>query len=335
MSYILNERIPLEKSIFIHEMPFKEFKQYCKSCSNDEERKVLFNKIKQICNENIVNNGTVTREYKYSNSMEHFGRLCSNGMQGVKKSFRGFMMSDTTDIDMDNAHPVILSYICKKNKIECPHIDYYNSNREEVLYSFPDKTRDEAKKHLLKCINNDKHNKNDKHEFYRKWDNETKKLQITLGNIEEYKMIVKTVPDDRDYNVKGSAMSRILCTFEDKVLQVVLKIIEEEKLETATLMYDGCMIYGDHYNNTELLEKITLGVEAEFAGLNMKWSYKPHNKDIVVPDGWKTKKMEKLLKQTIPVEKEEVKEDDIVGVMEGDDAGASKIILKAYPHWKC
>jgi hypothetical protein len=335
MSYILNERIPLEKSIFIHEMPFKEFKQYCKSCSNDDERKILFNKMKRICNENITNNGSVTREYKYSNSMEHFGRLCSNGMQGVKKSFRGFLMSDTTDIDMDNAHPVILSYICKKNKIDCPNVDYYNDNREEVLCSFPDKTRAEAKTHLLKCINNDKHNKNDKHEFYRKWDNETKKLQIALGNIEEYKMIAKTVPDDRDYNIKGSTMSRILCTVEDKVLQVVLKIIEKEKLETATLMYDGCMIYGDHYNNTELLEKITAGVEAEFTGLNMKWSYKPHNKDIVVPDGWKSKKMEKLLKLTIPVEKDEVKKEEIVGVMEGDDFGASEIILKAYPHWKC
>ena len=335
MSYILNERIPLEKSIFIHEMPFKEFKQYCKSCSNDDERKILFNKIKRICNENIINNGSVTREYKYSNSMEHYGRLCSNGMQGVKKSFRGFLMSDTTDIDMDNAHPVILSYICKKNEIDCTHIDYYNNNQEEVLCSFPDKTRDEAKKHILKCINNDKHNKNDKHEFYRKWDNETKKLQNSLGNIEEYKMIGKTVPDDRDYNIKGSTMSRILCTVEDKILQVVLKIIEKEKLETATLMYDGCMIYGDHYNNKELLEKITAGVEEQFTGLNMEWSYKPHNKDIVVPDGWKSKKMEKLLKQSIPVEKDEVKKEEIVGVMEGDDSGASKIILKAYPHCKC
>ena len=95
-------------------------------------------------------------------------------------------------------------------------------------------------------------------------------------------------------------------------------------------MYDGCMISGDHYNNTELLEKITAGVEEQFAGLNMKWSYKPHNKDIVVPDGWKSKKMEKLLKQTIPVEKEEVKEDDIVGVMEGDDAGAYPAYIKLF-----
>ena len=144
MSYILNERIPLEKSIFIHEMPFKEFKQYCKSCSNDDERKILFNKIKRICNENIINNGSVTREYKYSNSMEHYGRLCSNGMQGVKKSFRGFLMSDTTDIDMDNAHPVILSFICKKYGIDCTHVDYYrvsiiHINISSITHQEPDR----------------------------------------------------------------------------------------------------------------------------------------------------------------------------------------------------
>jgi hypothetical protein len=42
-----------------------------------------------------------TREYKYSNSMEHSGRTCSSRMQGLwNSSFRGFMMSETTkDID--------------------------------------------------------------------------------------------------------------------------------------------------------------------------------------------------------------------------------------------
>jgi hypothetical protein len=332
MSYTLNERIPIEKSLFIHEMPFNVFKQHCKTCDNDDERKKLFNKIKRICNENIVNNGSVNREYKYSKSMEHFGRLCSNGMTGVKKTFRGFLIGDsTTDLDMYNAHVVILSYVCKINKIECPNIDYYIKNREEILCSFPDKTREEAKTHLLKCINRDTHNKNDKHEFYRKWDNETKKLQTILGQIDNYKNIANTIPDDRDYNIKGSFLSRLLCIFENKILQVALKVIETEKLEVATLMYDGCMIYGNHYNNKEVLDKITVGVEDEFSGLNMEWSYKPHNKDIVIPDGWKSKKMEKLVKEPVSIQKVE----EVSGIVEGDDSSASMVILGKYPFWKC
>ena len=46
----------------IHEMPFKNFKLYCKSCDNDEERKKLFKKIKRICPENIENNDNDTQE---------------------------------------------------------------------------------------------------------------------------------------------------------------------------------------------------------------------------------------------------------------------------------
>ena len=334
MSYILNERIPIEKAIFIHEMSYKDFKVYTSSCKNDEERKKLFNIVKCVVNNAINNNGSVSRTYKYSDSMETLGRLCSNGMQGVKKIFRGFLMSDTTDIDMDNAHPVILSYICKKHDIPCENLDYYNANRDDVLSSYPDKTRAEAKTHFLKCINNDKHNKNDKHVFYRKWDNEIKRIQFALSNLSEYNKICETVPDSRDYNVKGSQISRILGTYEDKILHVVLDTMKKKEIEVAVLMYDGCMVYGDWYKNTELLSQITEDVESEFNGLNMKWSYKPHNTDIVIPEGWKSKKMAKLLKEN--VEKVETVEDvKITGIYEGDDSGASKMILEKYPHWKC
>jgi hypothetical protein len=124
MSYILNERIPLENALYIHEMPFNQFKKKFLTCDNGNERKILFNRVKRICSEVLISNGSVSREYKYSDSMEHLGRLCSNGMQGVKKAFRGFLMKDTTDIDIDNAHPVILSYICKLNGLKCDNLDY-------------------------------------------------------------------------------------------------------------------------------------------------------------------------------------------------------------------
>jgi hypothetical protein len=34
-------------------------------------------------------------------------------------------------------------------------------------------------------------------------------------------------------------MSRLLCTFEDKILKVVIDTIQKENIEVATLMYDG------------------------------------------------------------------------------------------------
>ena len=61
MSYILNERIPIEKAIFIHEMSYKDFKVYTSSCKNDDERKKLFNIVKCVVNNAINNNGSVSR----------------------------------------------------------------------------------------------------------------------------------------------------------------------------------------------------------------------------------------------------------------------------------
>lgn len=122
--------------------------------------------------------------------------------------------------------------------------------------------------------------------YFIEKDNETKRLQSILGNLSEFKIICDAVPDDSDYNIKGSTFSRILCTFKDKILQVVLIIVEREELKVARLMYDSCMVYGNHHDNKELLEKLTIGIAEEFRGLNMKWSYKPHSEEIVIPDGW-------------------------------------------------
>jgi hypothetical protein len=150
------------------------------------------------------------REYKYSESMENYGRLSSNGMQGVMREFRGFLMGQTTtDLDEENSHPVILSYICHKNGIKCDAIDEYNNNRDRVLETFLPITRSDAKCELLKCINRDIHNKNNKNLFYKKWDKDIRRIQLELLQVEEYKHIYDTVPADKEYNKVGSQMSRI------------------------------------------------------------------------------------------------------------------------------
>ena len=61
------------------------------------------------------------REYKYSSDTPDNmgGRLYSgNSVQGLPKLIRGFLMKHTTDIDMKNAHPTILLYVCKLHDIK-------------------------------------------------------------------------------------------------------------------------------------------------------------------------------------------------------------------------
>ena len=340
MPYLLTERIPIEKAIYLNEMSFTQFKAYCKKGTSDEEKKKQYNKLGKLCKEIIMGNGTVNREYNHSVNMEHFGRLCSSGLQGLKKEFRGFFMRGvTTDIDMKNAHPVILLYLCKKHNIECSNLEYYINNRDLVFDSFERLNRDEAKTKFLKSINKDKHDTTERHPFFRKFDNEMKTIQIAISNILEYKYIFDTVPNDRDYNILGSKLNRVLCTYEDKILEEALLSLNENKIEVCSLMFDGCMVYGNYYGNDQLLLTIGQRCENRFQGLNMVWDYKIHSNLIEIPDGWVSKKLAKIVNKVevlCPQDIDEKKiQQQIEGIMDGDDAGAGEIILKHYPHWKC
>jgi len=335
-NYILNERIPLERANFINEMSYGDFKIFCTRCENEYERHQMYNKIKKLCNEIIINNGAVAREYRYSESMENYGRLSSNGMQGVMREFRGFLMGGTTtDLDQENSHPVILSYLCHTHKINCDVLDEYIQDRERVLESFFPVPRAQAKCDLLKCINRDQHNKNNKHPFYKKWDKEIQLIQKEILKLPEYKAIFDTVPVDKAYNREGSKISRILCHHENLILQVALEVINDCGIEVATLMADGCMIYGNHYENTELLEIIKRTCDERFEGLNMNWTYKQHCKDIVIPEGWICKKAMREMEKETKLEKKEHKKNatfrDYIPFDLATDTGVAKFIISLYP----
>ena len=155
----LMERVPLDRALFVMEMKFSDFKTYSKRCKNDIERREQFDKLKRLCQEYIFGSGVVERKYAHSQNMKSCGRLFSNGIQGVMREFRGFLLgTTTTDIDMKNAHPVILRYICKINNIPCPNLEYYINNRDSVLDSFKENlSKEDAKKLFLVSINKVKH----------------------------------------------------------------------------------------------------------------------------------------------------------------------------------
>ncbi len=335
-NYVLNETIPLNRANYINEMTFAEFKKFCTRCENDYERQKLYNKVKTICNDTIIHNGSIVREYKFSATMGNYGRLSSNGLQGVMREFRGFLMGEnTTDLDQVNSHPVILSYLCHKHNIQCDALDEYNSNREGVLASFHPVSRADAKTELLKSINRDQHNKNNKNPFYKKWDKEIQRIQTELLQVPEYKVIFDTVPVDKEYNRNGSKISRILCHHENLILQVALDVLLEGGYEIATLMADGCMIYGNHYNDTELLQIVKNACNEKFEGLNMDWTYKPHCQDIQIPDGWICKRAIRELalqeKEEYDNAKKHIDFKDYIPFDVSTDVGIAKFIVRLFP----
>jgi hypothetical protein len=271
------ERHDLQKVNYLNTLTFKQFKEYC-SCKNEEERKVQYKNLKKFCETIIRTRGEIKRIYSYSlqTSLEMGGRLFSgNSIQSIKGVFRGFLMTHTTDIDMKNAHPVILSYICRLHDIKCPNLDYYIQNREQILSEFGET----GKVAFLKSVNDDKLNKKIGNKFFKDFDKEMKEIQKYIVTLEEYKNIVSTTNSEK-YNFNGSVMNKILCMYENKILQECISVINSQNIEICALMFDGLMVYGNFYENEELLNMITARVNEKFDRLDMKWSYKHHDTTI-------------------------------------------------------
>lgn len=284
----LTERVPMKPIQWLSQLSFKEFSQKCPTKTKGKLAS-KFSLLQQFCKTNLKTSGITKRIYSYSQDVE--GRLFSGGsIQGLPTAIRGLLMRDgvSTDIDMSNAHPVILRYICKKHDILSPNLEHYILNREEYLTYF--KTREEGKDTYLKSINKDSINRSKGlPKQFRKFDADIKEIQKKIVLLDEYTNIVASVPKDKPYNKLGSAINRILCYYENKILHHVIDFITKKNIEIAVLMFDGLMIYGDYYHDTKLLTDITDYVEIKMPGLGMKWCYKQHNTELSVPDDFSYK----------------------------------------------
>jgi hypothetical protein len=119
---------------------------------------------------------------------------------------------------------------------------------------------------------------------FKNYDAEIKQIQKQMINLKEYANLVNSVPENKNYNKLGSAINRIMCYYENIILQHAIHVINGKNIEIAILMFDGLMVYGNYYNDNSLLEDIKNYVEKEMNGLNMEWTYKVHNTELIIPD---------------------------------------------------
>jgi hypothetical protein len=283
----LNEHFSKKNIEYINSMNYDDICALLHTNDNSNEKKANYKKIKNFCSAHIKANFEIKRVYAPSKiAYRNEGRLFSgNSIQGIPKNIRGFICKDnTTDIDMENAHPKILSYLCKSNDILCPNLDFYIHNREKILKSF--KNRDYGKKLFLAAVNNDKLNRKEKNEFFNLFDKETKKIQNNLLNLDKYKHFKSEIPNDKKYNYNGSAINRILCLYENKILHKMINVCIFKNIEIASLMFDGLLIYGNYYNDNELIKALENVINSEFPEINMKITYKPHYDIIKIPKTW-------------------------------------------------
>lgn len=307
----LIERPNMTAVHYLNSISYNDFKNDCinDAIENGEKKpvekdmKTWYSVLKQFCKTNIKTKGTTKRIYSYSLKTENAdfgGRLfCGGSLQGLWSVYRGLLMrGNGTDIDQANAHPVILRYICKKHSIPCANLEYYINNREECLNAFKTKNinRSQAKNMYLVSTNNDKFLRNGaiKTDHFKKYEKEMKEIQKILIEKEEYKGLFETIEDyKKEKNYNGCAINKILCFYENKILQHAIHIVNKRGIEIAILMFDGLMIYGDYYDNEDLLKEITEYVEKMMPTLNMKWAYKEHDNSLHIPEDFDEKEYEK------------------------------------------
>jgi hypothetical protein len=298
------ERLPLKPIQWLSQLSFQEFSKICPTKSK-EECKTKYTTIMQFCKTNLKTDGITKRIYSHANEVE--GRLFSgNSIQGLPCKIRGLLMRDgiATDIDMSNAHPVILRYICKIHNIQCPNLEYYIHNREECLSHF--ETREQGKISYLTSLNKDSiSRKKELPKQFKLFDAEIKRIQKKLLAITDFHKFVESVPRSKTYNRFGSAVNRIICYYENKILQHAISFLTGKNIEIAVLMFDGLMIYGDYYHDTELLDALNHFVEKKMEGLEMKWCYKEHNMDLCIPHDFEFEKENKNGSKSFEVMAEE------------------------------
>lgn len=286
------ERHDLQKIHYLNSLTFTQMKPFMgKKCKTEESIHHKYDNIKRFCSAIIKGRGQMIRPYSYSLStpVEMGGRLfCGLSVQGLPKAIRGFLMTHTTDVDMKNCHPTILQYLCRIHNIMCPNLEYFIHHRDNILNTFED--RESAKDLFLSAMNNDKINNKEKNEFFRKFDKEMKMIQSTITKLDVYRDLRDTVPEEKKTkNWNGSAINRILCMYENKLLEIAMSKTNQRGLEICAPMFDGFMVYGNHYEEKGLLCEIEEAIEEAYPGMNMKWDYKPHASPIVMPEGFTAK----------------------------------------------
>ena len=229
--------------------------------------------------------GNMQTKYSYGRGRSNGRQYGEDSIQNITGDVRNFIASGTTDIDLCNAHPVLLQNICINNDIHCSTLKDYVENRENKLQSIMEDdsiNRDKAKEKVLIATNTNKHIKTN-NTFLKNYSMEIKTIQKVLMATDEFKYLLQFANKEKG-NMQGSFINHVLCVEEDKVLMLIKEKCEENGLEPFALMFDGLMIHGDV---TEGFLKVIEDYVMEKTGFKcIKMAIKPPDTSFKIPDDY-------------------------------------------------
>lgn len=212
------------------------------TCNNDSwnafylPEKYLYNSIGGLCNVRYEQNNNKGRYFaKGGMSLQSF---CREIRHTIAEEYYD-------DIDIVNCHPVILSWFCSKNKIECEYLDEYIDDRNKIIDSIADKNKlDKAniKTSILSILNGgelDYKKIKNKTRWIKNYYSEMKDIHDAIIELKQSEFEKFTTKKE---NKVGSFINNILCDYENTILQEIIKYFDLSNASTLVLCFDGLMV---------------------------------------------------------------------------------------------
>ena len=264
------------------------------SVTEDEKYvKELLSKCKKIFS-TVKKNGHLKVKYERSEGGGGHGRMFAKGLGGLQNMPRELRHTLAkglyTDIDMVNAHPVLLYQLAEKNEIPCKYLKKYITHRDECLQTImscnPGISREDAKEIILTMINSGSKRYNDledKPDWLILFKDEIGNLLKQLA--EKNKDIVEMRKKMKKGNLIGSVVNCILCDIEHECLMAAVYFFKRMKFNVDVWVFDGFMVERDEKNMvTEEILKDTNKFVKMVTGYDIEFVVKELDKGLEVPD---------------------------------------------------
>lgn len=225
----------------------------------------------------------------------------SSSAQGMLREARHFIFDQYVDVDMKNAHPNIILYICKILNIEFKSLDMYVNDRENIIQKSQAFAHDNNEYHVTTddgdrkidreffkqyflaiiygCGRKRIENLKNRHEFIEQFSNEVQDVSKLI--MDKFPKFLQEIEKQRksagkDYNLYGSALSHLCQVFEAYLLQemfIELQSIDSVNCLKTVLAFDGMMIHKDCFKSVsvhDFIQRCEARISLDFFKLELK-----------------------------------------------------------------
>ena len=219
---------------------------------------------------------------KKSPNGRHFSK--EKSLQGLSRTIRHLICHENyKDIDIVNCHPVILVQLCRVYNFECSHIEFYQNNRNKCLDELMTITKfskDDVKQSMLSLLNGGSCNKIFNNfevpDWFRNFAIQIEKIHNMFASHDDLKQFRKEVikaHGEDCFNLNGKICNKLLCQFENIIIQHAIQFCEINGITVASPQFDGILCENNDKISDDFLIQMSQFIQSK-VGLEVQFSLK-------------------------------------------------------------